>query len=84
MKITADTATSLGHKLGGLDLTEGEAALLHMMLEDDDEVAGFELDKSSTKIQTQARDTFRPLIQGALAQNWSFGADNASYMKIEM
>lgn len=44
MNITEATADSLGNKLAGLELTDEESVLLHVLLAsqpDDDEVAGF-------------------------------------------
>ncbi len=41
MKITPETATTLGGKLAALELSDEEGALLAVLLRDDAEVAGF-------------------------------------------
>lgn len=67
MKISADTAASLGDKLAGLDLTDEEATLLTVLIgnSDDDDVQGF-----VTLGYTEVEWTYRSKVLSSLQTGW--------------
>lgn len=74
MEISKAHAESLGAKLAGLDLGEEEAALLEILIHDD-EVTGFASDDSHQL--PQIRGAFTSVVLRPVEQRWSFGANNA-------
>ncbi len=80
MKINTDTATSLGEKLAGLQLTDEEGVLLTSMLSanSNDEVEGF----GYTEVEHEY--VFRKNVVGALPKSWNIEQGSAAYTEIEM
>ncbi len=90
MKITTDTATSLGDKLAGLELSDEEGVLLTAMLSSDNEssdneVEGFAKPKgldNTTQGYTEVEWIYRAQILGPLPKGWRVG-ERAGYTEIE-
>ena len=76
MKITKDTATSLGEKLATLELSSEEAVLLSTLFEDESEVVGFNNFE-------EVKVTYRPAIRGPVENKWIDVLSQRGYTEVE-
>ena len=86
MNITSETATSLGNKLAGLELTTEEGALLQTILSEEPEVAGF-VRHDTAKAAAMTAD-LGPLVRGQISMGyteveWTYAKSENGWIIIE-